>query len=214
MSDLQMARAIQIWPLTRLKPFDKNPRTHSEEQITELAGLIVQFGFTAPILVDENAGILEGHGRLLAAKRLGLTEVPVVELTHMTEAQKRAYIVAANKIAEKAGWDRALVAEAYRAVEEAGLDPTITGFAPEEIEALEMALQGASELPGMDEGDLDRPRGLGNPVISYVIVFDDEDQQALWFDFLRWLKRQGGAGQTIAGRLTAVIAAVMAGGPP
>jgi len=213
MTPMQMARAIQIWPLEKLKPYDKNPRTHSEEQIEELAGLIQQFGFTAPILVDENAGILEGHGRLLAAKRLGLAEVPVVELTHMTEAQKTAYIVSANRIAEKAGWDSALVAEAYRAVEEAGLDPAITGFAPEEIEALERALEAASELPGMDEGDLDRSRGLGNPVISYTVIFDDEAQQDRWFEFLRWLKRRDDLEGTIAARLTAVIGELMAGAP-
>jgi ParB-like chromosome segregation protein Spo0J len=104
-----MARRIEIWPVGRLIPYVKNPRTHSEEQVAQIAASIIEFGFTAPILVASDAGILAGHGRLLAARKLGLTEVPVVPLDHLSETQRRAYIIADNQLALNAGWDEELL---------------------------------------------------------------------------------------------------------
>ena len=103
------AREIQIWPIDRLRPYERNPRTHSPEQITKIAASLVEFGWTNPILVDGQAGIIAGHGRLLAARELGMTTVPVIELTHFSEAQKRAYIIADNKLALNASWDDELL---------------------------------------------------------------------------------------------------------
>ena len=106
-----LAERIELWPVERLRPYERNPRTHSEDQVAQLAASMVEFGFTNPILVDESNGILAGHGRLMAARQLGLAEVPVVRLEHLSEAQKRAYIIADNQLAATAGWDETLLAE-------------------------------------------------------------------------------------------------------
>jgi ParB-like chromosome segregation protein Spo0J len=94
-----MVKHIEIWLIDKLIPYAKNPRTHSEAQVCQIAASIAQFGFNNPILVDTNNGIIAGHGRLLAARTLGLIEVPVIVLDHLTDAQKRAYIIADNQLA-------------------------------------------------------------------------------------------------------------------
>ena len=94
---------VRLWPTNRLVPYARNPRTHSEEQVLQIAASIAEFGFTNPILVDSKAGILAGHGRLLAARKLGLTEVPVIVLDHLSDTQKRAFIIADNRLALSAG---------------------------------------------------------------------------------------------------------------
>ena len=104
-----MARQIELWPVERLVPYARNARTHSDEQIAQIAASIVEFGFKNPILVDTNAGIIAGHGRLLAARKLGLEEVPVVVLDHLSETQKRAYILADNRLGANAGWDEEML---------------------------------------------------------------------------------------------------------
>src|ERR1700693_5077304 len=100
-----MATHIELWPVDKLIPFARNPRTHSDAQVAQIAASIAEFGFNNPILVDSKAGIIAGHGRLLAARKLQLTEVPVIVLDHLTEAQKRAYIIVDNQLAMNAGWD-------------------------------------------------------------------------------------------------------------
>src|SRR6266571_4552101 len=100
-----LSTTIERWPVDRLIPYARNARTHSEEQIEQIACSIREFGFTNPILVDTDVGILAGHARLLAARRVGLSQVPVIILDHLTETQKRAYILADNKLALNAGWD-------------------------------------------------------------------------------------------------------------
>ena len=100
-----LAERIELWPVERLRPYERNPRTHGADQVAQLAASMVEFGFTNPILVDESSGILAGHGRLMAARQLGLAEVPVVRLEHLSEAQKRAYIIADNGLALQSAWD-------------------------------------------------------------------------------------------------------------
>ena len=100
---------IEVLAIGSLKPYARNPRTHSEKQINQIANSIRQFGFTNPILIDSDLGVIAGHGRLEAAKLLGIGEVPTIRLDHMTEAQKRAYVIADNRLAENAGWDRELL---------------------------------------------------------------------------------------------------------
>lgn len=107
--DRQMELTIESWPLDRLMPYARNARTHSDEQLTQIAASIASFGFNNPILVDERDEIIAGHGRALAAERLGLAEVPVIVLAHLTEAQKRAFRLADNRIALLAGWDEELL---------------------------------------------------------------------------------------------------------
>jgi ParB-like chromosome segregation protein Spo0J len=98
-----LAERIELWPIDRVRPYERNPRTHSEAQVDQIAASMVEFGWTNPILIDENAGILAGHGRLLAARKLGLAEVPVIRFEHLSQAQKRAYVLADNQIGLQAG---------------------------------------------------------------------------------------------------------------
>jgi hypothetical protein len=113
-----MVTHIERWLVEKLIPYARNPRTHSDTQIAQIAASIAAFGFNNPILVDTKAGIIAGHGRLLAARKLGLAEVPVVVLDHLSEAQKRAYVIADNKLAENAGWDEDALRSELAALQE------------------------------------------------------------------------------------------------
>ena len=119
-----------------LIPYVNNARTHSEEQITRIASSIKEFGFTNPILTDGENGIIAGHGRLSAAKKLGMTEVPTVELAGLTKTQKKAYILADNKLALDAGWDDELLKIELEDLKLDNFDLDIIGFPHEEIEGL------------------------------------------------------------------------------
>ena len=129
---------IEYLSLGSLAPYARNARTHSKKQIQQIAVSITQFGFTNPVLVDRENIILAGHGRAAAAKLLELTEIPCVRLEHMTQAQKRAYVLADNKLALNAGWDEELLAEELEAIlgDEAGFDVSITGFTLAEVDSL------------------------------------------------------------------------------
>ncbi len=127
---------VEYRKVETLIPFARNPRTHSEAQVAKIAASIVEFGWTNPILVDGDQGIIAGHGRLAAARKLGLGEVPVIELAHLTPAQKRAYVIADNRLALDAGWDEEMLALELAELSEAGYDLALTGFADDEIEAL------------------------------------------------------------------------------
>lgn len=130
---VEMAQAIEIWPVDRLIPYARNARTHSADQVAKIAASILEFGFTNPILVDGNDGIIAGHGRLMAARKLGLAEVPVIELTHLTEAQKRAYILADNRLALDAGWDEEMLAAELDELRDMEYDLALTGFSDKEL---------------------------------------------------------------------------------
>jgi DNA modification methylase len=119
-----------------LIPYARNARTHSEAQIALIAGSIREYGFTNPVLVDGENGIIAGHGRVMAARTLGLATVPVIELGHLNEAQKKAYILADNRLAEQAGWDSALLALELGDLSELGVDLGTLGFDAGEIDAL------------------------------------------------------------------------------
>jgi DNA modification methylase len=129
---------IEYLSLGSLAPYAKNARTHSKKQVKQIAESITQFGFTNPVLIDRENTILAGHGRVAAAKLLELTEVPCVRLEHMTKAQKRAYVLADNKLALNAGWDEELLAGELEAIlcEDAGFDVSITGFSLAEVDSL------------------------------------------------------------------------------
>ncbi len=123
-----LAQRIEVWPLERLVPYARNPRTHSEQQVAQIAASIMEFGFNNPILVDSQAGVIAGHGRLLAARKLGMASVPVIVLDHLDEHQRRAYLVADNRLSELAGWDAELLAQELKELSEAGFDATLAGF--------------------------------------------------------------------------------------
>jgi len=124
---------MELWPIDRLVPYSKNPRTHSDAQVAQIAASIVEFGFNAPLLVDSKAGVVAGHGRLLAARKLGLAEVPVIVLDHLSETQKRGYLLADNRLAELASWDEQLLVAELTALEADGFDLGLTGFSEEEL---------------------------------------------------------------------------------
>lgn len=128
--------AITYRPLGDLVPYARNARTHSEVQVALIAGSIREYGFTNPVLVDGENGIIAGHGRVMAARQLGMTKVPVIELAHLTEAQRKAYILADNKLAEQAGWDKDLLAIEVADLTALGVDLTGIGFDATEIDAL------------------------------------------------------------------------------
>jgi DNA modification methylase len=132
MDDLQIA-----WrPLGELIPYARNPRTHSDAQLAQIAASIREFGWTNPVLVDGASGIIAGHGRVLAARKLGLERVPVIELAHMSEAQKRAYVLADNQLALNAGWDEELLRLELADLSEVGFDLGLIGFGEGELERL------------------------------------------------------------------------------
>ena len=110
-----LADRIELWPIERLRPYERNPRTHSEAQVDQIAASMVEFGWTNPVLVDEQGGILAGHGRLLAARKLGLAEVPVIRFEHLSEAQKRAYRIGDNQLALNSRLGRAAAGRGARA---------------------------------------------------------------------------------------------------
>ena len=132
-----MAQKIELWNLERLIPYEKNAREHSVEQVAQIAASIVEFGFLNPILVDSNDGIVAGHGRLSAAKELALDVVPVVVLDHLTENQKKAYVLVDNKLAENATWNEDLLAEEIIKLNLQDFDLNILGWSDEELEALQ-----------------------------------------------------------------------------
>lgn len=128
--------AIEHIAIAALIPYARNARTHSDAQVAQIATAIREFGWTNPVLVDEAAGIIAGHGRVLAAQFLGMQAVPCIRLTHLTPAQKRALILADNKIAENAGWDDALLASELQDLSAMGYDMLLTGFDDSEIQEL------------------------------------------------------------------------------
>jgi DNA modification methylase len=129
-------KKLEHWPLDRLIPYDRNARTHSTEQVEQIAASIREFGFTNPILVDKDSGIIAGHGRLAAAKIIGLETVPVIVLPHLTDAQRRAYILADNKLALNAGWDEAMLAQELKALMGEDFDLSLIGFSDDELSDL------------------------------------------------------------------------------
>ena len=127
---------VQKWPVDRLLPYVRNARTHSDEQVTQIAASIAEFGWTSPILTSSDGIIIAGHARLLAARKLGMTEVPVIVLDHLTEAQRRALVIADNRLALNAGWDEEMLRVELEALREDDFNLDLLGFADDEIEAL------------------------------------------------------------------------------
>ena len=147
---------VVVRSLSYLKPNARNARTHSRRQIRQIADSIQTFGFNNPILIDGDGAIIAGHGRVDAAKLLGLTEVPTVCLAHMSEAEKRAYVIADNRLAEKAGWDEEILAVEFETLFELApeLDLTVTGFELAEIDLIIGDQGSRAETDALDEVSL------------------------------------------------------------
>ena len=124
---------LQLIPITKLVPYVNNARTHSPEQILKLRSSLREFGFINPVIIDRDYGVIAGHGRVYAAKEEGITEVPCVFVDHLTEAQKKAYIIADNRMAMDAGWDEELLRVEIESLQGADFDPLLTGFDTDEL---------------------------------------------------------------------------------
>jgi len=131
-TDLQ----IEQWPVDRLLPYIRNARTHSDEQVAQVAASIVEFGWTNPILVGADGVIIAGHARLAAARKLRMAEVPVIVLDHLSETQRRALVLADNRLALSAGWDEQMLRVELDALQDDGFDLDLVGFSDEELEEI------------------------------------------------------------------------------
>jgi len=154
---------IETIPTADLIPYARNTRTHSDAQVAQIAGSIREFGFTNPVLIDSDNGIIAGHGRVLAAGKLKLGKVPCIRLAHLTDTQRRAYIIADNKIALNAGWDEELLGLELADLREDGFDLELTGFDGDEL---------ANLLAENTEGQTD-PDEVPDPPVDPVSVLGD-----------------------------------------
>jgi DNA modification methylase len=137
--------------VSALIPYAKNSRTHDDAQVAQIASSIKEFGWTNPILVDGDKGIIAGHGRLMAARKLKMSKVPVIELKDMTEAQKKAYVIADNRLALNAGWDNAMLTIELQDLDAEGFDLSLTGFDDKELDALLNPIETTEGLTDEDE---------------------------------------------------------------
>jgi DNA modification methylase len=154
----QLVETVERWPLDRLIPHARNARTHSEDQIAQIAGSIAEFGFVNPVLVGNDGVIVAGHGRVLAARKLGLTEAPVIVLSHLTPTQRRALMIADNRIAENAGWDETMLASELTALKDEDVDLALLGFDDSDLDRL---LADTAD----ESGDLDQaPEAPSDPI--------------------------------------------------
>lgn len=156
MTDVTLPQKIEILPAADLVPYARNSRTHDDAQVAQIAASIKEFGFTNPILIDEDGGIIAGHGRLSAARKLGIDEVPCLRLAHLTDAQKRAYVIADNRLALNAGWDEEMLKVEFAELGDLGFDLELTGFDAKEIdvflaEPLEAGLTDDDAVPEVPE---------------------------------------------------------------
>lgn len=156
-------------PVADLIPYANNSRTHSDEQVTQVAASIKEFGFTNPVLIDEKNGIIAGHGRLMAAKKLELEQVPTITLVGLTEAQRKAYIIADNQLALNSGWDLDTLRVEFERLEELDFDLSLIGFEDDVVEKL---LDIDAEMPELPDGDRD-------PFQQKTFTLHDEQAQIL-----------------------------------
>ena len=179
---------IEYRPVDSLIPYARNARTHSDTQIASLAASIREFGFNNPILVDGQRGVIAGHGRILAARQLGMSELPVIELSHLTDTQKRAFILAENKLTERAGWDVDLLSLEMTELEAAGVDLGLTGFDANELETLlagddepatEADQERAEDIPPPSAKPVSRPGDLWQIGAHRLICGDAADPKVI-----------------------------------
>ena len=201
MSEPWLSTHIERWPTEKLVPYARNARTHSEKQVTQIAASIVEFGFTNPILAGSDGVIVAGHGRLAAAQKLGLDTVPVVVLDHLTSTQRRALIIADNRIAENAGWDDAMLRIELQSLQDDGFNMDITGFDADALAEImageETTVDGNTDedaVPELSETTISRPGDvwiLGNHRLvcgdatqasSYGQLLAGQRVQMIWSD--------------------------------
>lgn len=165
-----MTLKIEYVSVEKLIPYAKNSRTHSDDQVAQIAASVREFGFTNPVLIDGEDGIIAGHGRVLAARKLGMDSVPCIRLAHLTDTQRRAYVIADNKLALNAGWDDELLKLELGGLHGESFDMAVLGFSASELEA---AMGLTAELDGAIDVGIDYKENF-----SVVVSCSDEaDQQ-------------------------------------
>lgn len=196
---MKLPETIETISVETLIPYARNSRTHSDAQVAQIAASIKEFGFTNPVLIDQGGGIIAGHGRVLAARKLGLPEVPCIRLGHLTDAQKRAYVIVDNKLALNAGWDTEMLKVEFADLHELGFDLDLIGFSDDELADL------LGDIEEAESDNEDKP--IGEPVdedIPDAPVTPVSQPGDIW---------QLGVHRLICGDSTdpAVVAALMAG---
>jgi len=158
---------VEYRKVDALIPYARNPRTHTDAQVAKIAASIVEYGWTNPVLVDGANGVIAGHGRLAAARKLGLDAVPVIELSHLSPTQKRAYVISDNRLALDAGWDEEMLALELADLTEAGFDLALTGFDDVELDAMFGPDSADAEGDGSDDSETDAADDVPNaPVVA------------------------------------------------
>jgi len=172
---------IETLQTTTLIPYARNTRTHSEAQVAQIAGSIREFGFTNPILIDAENGIIAGHGRVMAAQKLGLDKVPCIRLGHLTNTQRRAYIIADNKLALNAGWDEEMLGLELSDLREADFDLGLLGFDEAELGEL-MADPAEEAAKGSEVGAGSLSAKFGIPPFSVLNAREGwwQDRKRAW----------------------------------
>jgi ParB-like chromosome segregation protein Spo0J len=160
---------VVMWPVGKLIPYARNARTHSADQVAQIAASIAEFGWTNPILAGADGIVIAGHARLQAARKLGMTEVPVIVLDHLTESQRRALILADNRLALNAGWDEEMLRVELAALEEDGFNLELAGFTDEELE--ELLADPEADSAGITDDD----------AINGGAIIDHEAPRERWF---------------------------------
>lgn len=156
-------RQIELWPIEKLRPYAKNAKIHGEAQVAKIAASMAKFGWTVPCLVADDGELIAGHGRVLAAGALGLTEAPVIRLGHLDEAERRAYRIADNKLTELGEWDEAMLRDEIAGLLAEDFDLDLLGFSDEDLDALLQDPETVGD-DGAVEGEDDIPEPPVNPV--------------------------------------------------
>ena len=181
-----MKHNIEYLKLDKLSAYETNSRTHSDDQIDQIAASITEFGFTNPILIDENNVIIAGHGRLEAAKQLKLDEAPCLRLSHLSEAQKKAYVIADNKLALNAGWDDELLKSEIEALQMMDFDIDLLGFDASEIQFNEL------DYSVLDDEDVsDKLSDMAGGVKKAIQIEFDIDHYDEASELVRWWRNEG-----------------------
>jgi ParB-like chromosome segregation protein Spo0J len=174
------ADQVERWPLTKLIPYARNARTHSDEQVAQIAASIREWGWTVPVLVDEQGTLIAGHGRVLAAQQLGITDVPTMVARGWTDAQIQAYRLTDNQLALNAGWDRGLLGLELGELKLGGFDLALTGFG-------ELELGDLLEGNGLGGGG-DAPTNVAPESCAVIVECTNEDDQ---IDLINRLQAEG-----------------------
>jgi len=165
-------RKIDYISIDELIPYARNTRTHSDEQVAQIAASIKEFGFNNPVLIDQEGGIIAGHGRVLASRKLKLKDVPCIRLSDLSEAQKKAYIIADNKLALNAGWDDELLALEIQELQELEFDIDLLGFDADELDKILQLGDEEDFMPELNSDDRE-------PIRNMTFTVSDEQHEVI-----------------------------------